>query len=131
MYRIQYLLALMLLIFAALYVLFGTIGWEHARTFNDKAMPLLLASIHCIAATFLLYHSYRTRRAELRNVSNSIRTLLAVQPSLTPKQVAEHTKLSLGEITEYLTTSAKENKLVLIRTGTTEIVRVYPKHTLN
>ncbi len=102
MYRIKYLFGIFSGIFAALYLLFGIVGYDNARTFWDQWTAFILCVIHGVAAAFLLLSSLRDKRKHEKRLTEIISALLLVHPTITAELLAQEANMSVPDAHEYI-----------------------------
>ncbi len=88
--------------FAALYLLFGIVGFEDARTFMDRWTSFALCALHLVAGLALLMSSLRDKRKQDSHVAELIRSLLLVHPTVSAELLAREANMSIPDAHEYI-----------------------------
>ena len=102
MYRIKYLFGIFSVIFGALYLLFGIVGFEDARTLMDRWTAFVLCGVHVLAGGLLLMSSLRDKRKQDSHISELIRSLLLVHPTVSAELLAHEANMSVPDAQEYI-----------------------------
>lgn len=104
MFRIKYLLGSMMTIFSLVYMLFGIMSWLRGDAeARDVMTCFVLASIHCIAGSWLLVSSLRDYREERRRIEAAVQHIMALRGGrVTVAELADVAELSQDDAREYL-----------------------------
>jgi hypothetical protein len=120
MYRIKYLLGILVALFSLVYVLFGVVGWVDGTV---KATDLLtcfaLASAHIGAGSWLLLSSLRQYRSERRRIDALMRQLIRMNSGrVMASELARLAEISDDDAREYLDRRSRSDAAVIMQTRT-------------
>lgn len=102
MYRIKYLIGIFSGIFGLLYIFFGIVGFEDARTFWDRYTAFMLAGLHTVVSVVVFIGSYVDKRNQDKTVGEAISSLMLLHPVLSAQMIADETSISVEDAQEYL-----------------------------
>lgn len=121
LYRIKYLLGILVGLFSLVYLLFGIVGWVNGDvTHADLVTCFLLASVHIGAGTWLLFTSLSQYRIERRQLDTATQYLIRQQNGrIAPADLARLVEISEEDANEYLEQRSKYDVAVKMssRTG--------------
>ncbi|MCS7000234.1 MAG: hypothetical protein RML15_08365 [Bacteroidota bacterium] len=131
LYRINYLLGIMAVLFGLLYLLFGIVGFSSdAPSVADRWMPFVLASIHVSVAVLLFWTSSRQRRVEQHRLERLLSLALQESSSVGVRDFAELAGISPAEAQEFLLWSSRRRRVVVV-VGKGTTLRAWARHSLN
>lgn len=104
LFRIKYILGIMLGVFSLVYLVAGVVGWQQgSATFAEMVMCFVLASVHVTFAGWLLLSSIHAFRLERTRLETVIRVLMERHGGrVTVCDVAELGEVSEEDAREYL-----------------------------
>lgn len=102
MYRIKYLIGIFSGIFGLLYIFFGIVGFEDARTFLDRYTAFMLAGVHTVVSAVVFASSYVDKKNQDKRVGEVIGALMLLHPVVSAQMIADETSLSVEDAQEYL-----------------------------
>jgi hypothetical protein len=122
MYRIKYLLGILVTTFSLVYLLFGIVGWvDKTVSSADLVTCFALASAHLGAGAWLLLSSLRQFRAERKQLDALMRHLIRVNSGrVIASELADLAEISDDDAREYLERRSRHDVAVIMqsRNGT-------------